>query len=199
LDFSRLRQGEIVAGIGGLALFVFLFLDWFGLGDAGVSGWDSLGGDVTGFIVALAALSGIALGALAAAGSRLNVPVPRGGITAAFGWLTVGIVVWRILATPEGADIKFGLFLGLAAAIAIAVGATIVLREDGYEPLITVPGLTARSSASAAPTATQTTTAAPATGAGRSKPAAKTSAKKAAAKKKAPARKRAAKKRAASS
>jgi hypothetical protein len=157
LDTQRLRQGEIVAGIGGLALFIFLFLDWFGLGDDGVSGWDSLGGDVTGFIVALTAISGIVLGALAAAGSRLNIPIPRGGVTAALGWLTVGIILWRILATPEGADIKFGLFLGLAAAIAIAVGATLVLREDGYEPLVRLPGST-RSEARTEPVGSTTST-----------------------------------------
>jgi hypothetical protein len=157
LDTQRLRQGEIVAGIGGLALFIFLFLDWFGLGDAGVSGWDSLGGDVTGFIVGLTAISGIMLGVLAAAGSRLNIPVPRGGITAALGWLTVGIILWRILATPDEADIKFGLFLGLAAAVAIAVGATLVLREDGYEPLVTLPGVT-RSEARTEPVSSTTST-----------------------------------------
>ena len=32
MDSSRLRTGEIVAGVGGLALFVFLFFDWFGAG-----------------------------------------------------------------------------------------------------------------------------------------------------------------------
>jgi hypothetical protein len=56
LDSSRLRTGEIVAGIAGIALFVFLFFDWFAAGEegfdtGGVSGWDGLGTDVTGFIV----------------------------------------------------------------------------------------------------------------------------------------------------
>lgn len=37
MELSRLRTGEIVAGIGGVALFVFLFFDWFG-GGAEVSG-----------------------------------------------------------------------------------------------------------------------------------------------------------------
>ena len=170
MDTQRLRQGEIVAGIGGLALFIVLFLDWFAVGDAGVSGWDSLGGDVTGFIVALTAISGIVLGVLAAAGSRLNIPVPRGGITAALGWLTVGIIFWRILATPEGADIEFGLFLGLAAAIAIALGATLVLREDGYEPLVKLRGTTGSEARTEPASSTTSAASAPAT---TSSPAAK--------------------------
>jgi hypothetical protein len=66
LDSSRLRTGEIVAGIAGVALFVFPFFDWFAAGEegfdtGGVSGWDGFGTDVTGFIVFLAAAAGPAL------------------------------------------------------------------------------------------------------------------------------------------
>ena len=83
MDSSRLRTGEIVAGIGGLALFVFLFFDWFGGGvhvsgsvlngsarveETGVSGWDALD-DLPGFLIILSGFSGLALAYLAAAGS----------------------------------------------------------------------------------------------------------------------------------
>ena len=143
LDFSRLRTGEIVAGIAGIALFVFLFFDWFAAGEegfdtGGVSGWDGLGTDVTGFIVFLAAVAGPALALLAMAGQKLNVPAPRGTGTAVLGLLTVAIIVWRIFANPG--DLKVGLFLGLAAAIAISAGALMALREDGIEALVSVPG-----------------------------------------------------------
>lgn len=136
MDFSRLRRGEQVAGIGGLALFVFLFFDWF----SGISGWDSLGGDSTGFVVALAAVVAVKFAVLAAMGKRLNVPLPRGGITFALGCLAVLIILWRLVSVPEGAEVDFGYFLGLAAALAISVGALLALREDGWEPLVDVPG-----------------------------------------------------------
>ncbi len=136
MDFSRLRRGEQIAGIGGIALFVFLFFDWF----SGISGWDSLGGDVTGFVVALAAVVAVEFAVLAAMGKRLNVGLPRGGITFALGCLAVLIILWRVISVPEGAEVDFGYFLGLAAAIAIAVGALLALREDGWEPLVDVPG-----------------------------------------------------------
>jgi hypothetical protein len=154
LDFSRLRQGELIAAVGGIALFIFLFLDWFGAGGAKVSGWDALGSDFTGFLVALAAGSGIVLGLLAAAGRKVAIgDLPRGYVTALLGAIAALIIIWRVFATPEGADIEFGLFLGLAAAIAIAVGALLALREDGYEPLVAVGPPARRASSASAPAA----------------------------------------------
>jgi hypothetical protein len=149
----------MVAGIAGIALFVFLFFDWFSAGvegfdTGGVSGWDGLGTDVTGFVVFLAAVAGPALALLAVSGQRFNVPAPRGAGTAALGLLTVAIIVWRIFANPG--DLKVGLFLGLAAAIAIAAGALMALREDGIEALVSVPGGRTRAASASAPPATPT-------------------------------------------
>jgi hypothetical protein len=157
LDSSRLGTGEMVAGIGGVALFVFLFFDWFSAGGAfdeggGISGWDGLGGDFSGFVVALTSVAGATLAVLAMAGRRVNIPVPRGGVTAALGTLSVLIILWRFFANPG--DLKIGIFLGLAAAVAIAVGAVMALREDGVEPLVAVASARARTAAASAPPAT---------------------------------------------
>jgi hypothetical protein len=166
LDFSRLKQGEIIAGLGGIALFIFLFLDWFGAGDAGISGWDSLG-DPSGLIVFLAAVVAVKLAGLAAMGRRLNIGLQRGVITTTIGWLAVVTIIWRIFATPEGADIKFGLILGLAAALAITLGAYMALRENGFEPVVATAGgrtkpAPATSSASAPAATPRRATSAPA-------------------------------------
>ncbi|MGH2957722.1 MAG: hypothetical protein ACRDL6_12095 [Solirubrobacterales bacterium] len=143
MDFSRLRNGEVLAALGGIALFVFLFFDWYGGGEAfgegGISGWDALATDVTGFVVALTAVAGVALALLAAADRRVNAPLPRGCGTAALGALSVAIILWRMLAN-DGLDLKIGIFLGLLAALAIAAGAVIALREDGFEPLVAATG-----------------------------------------------------------
>jgi hypothetical protein len=166
MDFSRLRTGEIVAAAGGLALFVFLFFDWFGGGptfnvdtleETGISGWDALV-DLPGFLIMLAGVSGIALAALAASGRRLNLPMPRGAGTAALGSLAVALILWRMVAGSP--SLKIGIFLGLAAAVAIAVGAIMALREDGIEPLVSVPGGRTRavSTAASAPAATAVAT-----------------------------------------
>jgi hypothetical protein len=168
LDFSRLRNGELIAGIGGLALLVFLFFDWFGGGgvevsgnvatgtatikEAGLSGWDSLT-DLPGFLIILSGVSGIVLAGLAVAGQRVNLGgVPRGGFTAVLGSLAVALVLWEMVAGSR--DLKIGVFLGLAAVAAVAIGALMALREDGYEPLVSVGGGRTRSSSASAPAAT---------------------------------------------
>ena len=60
----------------------------------------------------------------------------------------MAIIVWRIC-QPRGSEGR--LFLGLIAAIAIAAGALMALREDGYEVLVKVPGGTSAAAASAPP------------------------------------------------
>jgi hypothetical protein len=162
LDSSRLRTGEIVAGIAGLALFVFLFFDWFGggaevsgslvngtatLSHPGISGWDALT-DLPGFLIIMSGVAGIALAYLAASGQRVNIPVRRGAITALLGALAVLLILWRMFAGSP--TLKIGVFLGLAAAIAITAGALIALREDGFEPLVAVAGGRTRAAPAAA-------------------------------------------------
>jgi hypothetical protein len=166
LDSSRLRTGELVAGIAGLSLFVFLFFDWFGgaaevsgslvngtatLSHPGISGWDALT-DLPGFLIILAGISGIALAYLAMAGQRVNIPVQRGAITALLGALAVLLILWRMFAGSP--TLKIGVFLGLAAAIAITAGALMALAEDGFQPLVAVPGGRTKAAAASAPAAT---------------------------------------------
>lgn len=163
MDFSRLRQGEIVAGIAGAALIIFLFLPWYSLGieapgvelpdipgidegpiappdvdvDDDASGWDSLT-DIDGFLIAAAGLAGVALALLAGAGRRLNLGgLPRGYMTAGLGALATALIVWRIFAQPiPGSDLEIGIFLGLVAALGVTAGAAMALREGGFEPLV---------------------------------------------------------------
>lgn len=153
MDSSRLRQGEIIAGIGGVALFIFLFLDWFGAGPAEVSGWDGLGADFSGFVVFAAVIAAVTLLALGAMGLRVNVDLPRGLITSVIGTAAVVVILLQIFATPEGADVKFALFLGLAAAVAIALGALMAVREGGFEPLVQAAGSGGPASSAASPPA----------------------------------------------
>jgi hypothetical protein len=168
LDSSRLRTGELVAGIGGVALFVFLFFDWFGggaevsgslvtgtatLSHPGISGWDALV-DLPGFLIILSGVSGIALAYLAMAGQRVNIPLQRGAVTALLGALAVLLILWRMFAGSP--TLKIGVFLGLAAAIAITAGALMALGEDGVQPLVAVAGGRTRAASASAPAATPT-------------------------------------------
>jgi hypothetical protein len=212
LDSSRLRTGELLAGIGGVALFVFLFFDWFGggpevtgsvvngtatLSHPGISGWDALV-DLPGFLIILSGVAGIALAYLAVAGLRVNIPVQRGAVTAALGSLAVLLILWRMFAGSP--TLKIGIFLGLAAAVMITAGALMALAEDGFEPFVAVAGGRTRAAGAGSEpsTATQPVASPAASSAGSASGGAakKPAAKKPAAKKRA-AKKRAAKKRAA--
>jgi hypothetical protein len=180
LDFSKLRTGEIVASLGGVALFVFMFFDWFatdidvpaagqsapGFDDVShgvvakadqptVDGWDALGGDVTGFIVFLAAILAITIGVLALTNRRRGIGgAPWGGPTTAFGVLAFDIIVWRMFAIPPPSDeLKAGVFLGLLAAAAIVAGGYMILREGGLDLLAS--GGSSRSSGSSRTTTTK--------------------------------------------
>jgi hypothetical protein len=205
MDFQRLRTGEIVAGVAGVALLLFLFFDWFGGGveisaggtedvpglgevptppkveQTGVSGWDALT-DFDGFLITLSAIAGITLAGLAAAGKRIRLGgLPRGEVTAFLGSLASLLILWRIFAQPvPGADLKIGIFLGLIAAVGIAVGALMALREDGFEPVIDKPGGRTRSAASSAASSSSKSRSSASTTTKRStarKPAAKSRAK----------------------
>jgi hypothetical protein len=166
LDSSRLRAGELVAGIGGIALFVFLFFDWFGggaevsgslangtatLSHPGISGWDALT-DLPGFLIILSGISGIALAYLALAGQRVNIPVRRGAVTALLGALATLLILWRMFAGSP--TLEIGVFLGLAAAIDITIGALMALGEDGFQPLVAFAGGRTRAASASAPAAT---------------------------------------------
>jgi hypothetical protein len=160
-------------------MFVFLFFDWYRGGAelsgsvgnltltrTGISGWDALT-DLAGFLIILSGVSGIALVGLAATGQRVNIPVRRGMITALLGTLAVLLILWRMVAgTPT---LKVGIFLGLAAAVGIAVGALMALAEDGWEPLVAVPGGRMRAASAGAPSATPTPAPSKAPAATRSK------------------------------
>ena len=138
MDASKLRTGEITAALGGLALFIILFFNWVGAegSDEGLSGWDYLGGDVTGFIVFLAATVAMTLGVLASLERRRPMGNwPWGGPTTALGVLAFDIVIWRLFTVPDGGELKVGIFLGLIAAGAIAVGGYLTLREGGRDLL----------------------------------------------------------------
>jgi hypothetical protein len=194
-----LRTGEIVAGIAGLALFVFLFFDWFGGGtttsgnftiiESSRSGWDSLT-DLPGFLIIMSGVAGIALAYLAASGQRVNIPVRRGATTALLGSLAVLLILWRMFAGSP--TLKIGVFLGLAAAIAITAGALIALTEDGFEPLVAVArGRTraapAAAAAASAPAATPKPRPASAPAKSSSRSGGSTTTKRSTAKKKKPA------------
>jgi hypothetical protein len=110
---SRVTEGELIAALGGIGLFLFLFLDW--LFDA--SAWEAF--DIIDVILAVIALTPPILVGIAMAGERVTLPVDIGTLCFALGAIATTIVLTFIL---EGDDLKIGIFLSLFASIAITYG-----------------------------------------------------------------------------
>jgi hypothetical protein len=123
----RLRDGEWLAGGGGVALLASLFLDWYGGGSA----WASLA--VVDVVLAALALVPIALAVLQATRRSPALPVAFSVLTVPAGALATLLIVFRILVPPGSdtvSDVHRGAWLALAAAIVILVGGWRSMRVE---------------------------------------------------------------------
>ncbi|MEO8687174.1 MAG: hypothetical protein ABI611_03015 [Solirubrobacteraceae bacterium] len=146
MELSRLRPGDILAGVGGVVLLVVMFLDWYAAGGSteiqgqnlkisiGFNAWEAF--SVTDLILALTALSGIALAVLTAGRRSPALPVAAGVITTTLGALATLLVFYRILNQPgpnEFVEVKLGAFLGFLAVLAVAVGGYRATQDEDGE------------------------------------------------------------------
>jgi hypothetical protein len=114
-----MRQGQLIAGAGGVLLFIFLFLPWFGEGGENLSGWQ--GQSSTDIYLLITAV--VAVWALAAGGGAILPGLRINGASALLGGVGTILLVWlTVFDFPEGADRKIGLYLSLLAVAAIAFG-----------------------------------------------------------------------------
>jgi hypothetical protein len=119
MEAMRARQGRLVAGVGGVMLFAFLFLPWFGEGGLSETGWE--GQSSTDVYLMITAV--IAIASAVPLGRELLPGVTPGGAAALMGGVATLILIWlSFLDFPSGADRKIGVYLALFAAIVITVG-----------------------------------------------------------------------------
>ena len=115
MDIDRIGQGERIAAVGGVVLFISLFLNWFG----DVSGWE--GQTTTDLYLAITA--GVAVLAALDAG---DLPLPGMSMNAAaalLGGVATILLIWLVVFDfPEGADRGIGVILALISSAAIAYG-----------------------------------------------------------------------------
>src|SRR5215211_1574150 len=142
MDLRRLRAGEWIAALSGIALLVSLFLPWYGY-EATRPGLQVVGTDVTGWeafavtdvLLAVLASFGPALWIVTASQRTVPVPMALAGLTALAGTLSVVLVVARLLVTvgpggPISTAREVGAWLGLVAAAAFAAGGWLSMRDE---------------------------------------------------------------------
>jgi hypothetical protein len=120
MEPKQVGQGRLVAGLGGLMLFAFLFLPWFSVGDVNATGWQGQSStDIYMLITAMVAV------AAALPGTRaLLVPgVTMSGAATLLGGVATVLLIWlSFIDVPSGEGREVGIYLGLLAAILITAG-----------------------------------------------------------------------------
>jgi hypothetical protein len=147
MDLRRLRTGEIVAAGSALALFVLMFVSWYGLdlGGTGLeeavrrsgidttqSAWQAF--SVLDIFLLLVIILAVGLAALQASQRSAALPVAASVITTVLGIVAAVIVFIRLLDQPgpnEFTTVEWGAYLGFLATVGIAVGGYLSMREEG--------------------------------------------------------------------
>ena len=139
MDANRLSQGQLVAALAAIALFIISFLPWFDISGAVTVGGTTIGGsqnfnlweaenplDVYLLIVILVALVPAVLALL---GDGSDAPMASMATALLAGVGTV-LILYQVLDTHGDLGRKVGLFLGLIACAAIAAGGYLSMQED---------------------------------------------------------------------
>jgi hypothetical protein len=142
--FGRLSQGQIIAAVGAVVLLVAMFLPWTGVSGPSIPAgiqvpqgvstggttenvWKDSTLDVYLLITAVVALLP-ALLALTDASEEFSFVSAATFLLGVVG--TILVIAFLTVDFPDGADRKIGAFIGLAAAIAIAIGGFRAMQEE---------------------------------------------------------------------
>ena len=136
MELDRLRFGDWVMGIGGLAVLLVMFLDWYEVptvvGAVGFNAWESFA--VNDLIIALAALMALTAFVLTAAQPTAAVPLALASLTTLVALAGLVLVVIRVIWTPDIAgvdtDRATGAWLGLVAVTVLAAGCLASIRDE---------------------------------------------------------------------
>ncbi len=117
----------------GVALFVSLFLPWYGAGGDSLTGWEALG--VIDVILALVAACAISVTIATAVMRVAAVPIALDAIATLFGLLALLLVLIRVVDLPDGATSRdVGLWIALLGAAGVFVGGGVAMRDERLSP-----------------------------------------------------------------
>lgn len=163
MDLDRLCNGERVAAVSAILLYVLMSFDWFGVDGSNEnsygtgllplfqshsekSAWEAL--DFISIILLIAIVAALAVAVLHSMDAIDGPPVPVNSVVAILGFLSVLLILFRIVVPPgfDSEAIPLGggheviefegtaqwpMFLALLAAAGIAAGGWLARREEG--------------------------------------------------------------------
>jgi hypothetical protein len=140
---GRLSQGQLIAAVGAIALLVATFLPWIGTGDpslpsgisvpSGVSTstsddlWKGSTLDIYLLVTAVVALLPALMAVTDSAEefSFVSAAAFLLGVVA-----VILVIAYLTVDFPDGAERKYGAFIGLGAAVVIAIGGFLAMQEE---------------------------------------------------------------------
>jgi hypothetical protein len=147
MDFSKLRTGELIAGVCGVLLLIVMFFSWYGIGgsagsilsaaniDTTVNAWKAF--DFIDLLLFVTAIVAIGAAVLAASGRSVALPVAASVVVTVLGIIVTLLVLYRIINQPgpnDVVDVKFGAYLGFLICLGIAVGGFLAMADEGAMP-----------------------------------------------------------------
>lgn len=144
MDVNRLSQGEKIAGVAAVLLFVSMFFAWFGFdtglgeledqfginaGPASVTfnAWESF--DFIDLVLLATVIVAVATAALRA--SDMAVDFPLSTAVVVLGGIATLLVLYRLVDPPGSADREWGAFVGLVLSALVAFGGYRAMQEEG--------------------------------------------------------------------
>jgi len=134
MDFSKLSNGAKMAVVGGALLVINLFLPWYGTLGFSINAFDAEFFAWGGSLLAIAGAVVILLKAMGTRDVAAGQFKPEQLATILAGAGTV-LIALRWLTETE--FVKYGLFLGLAAAAVVTFGAFTSMKDAGLD----LPGM----------------------------------------------------------
>jgi hypothetical protein len=140
---GRLSQGQLIAAVGAIALLVATFLPWIGTGGpslpsgipvpSGVSTstsddlWKGSTLDIYLLVTAVVALLPALMAVTDSAEefSFVSAAAFLLGVVA-----VILVIAYLTVDFPDGAERKYGAFIGLGAAVVIAIGGFLAMQEE---------------------------------------------------------------------
>jgi hypothetical protein len=133
MDPRRLRAGEWIAAASGVVLLVSLFLPWYSVGAESATGWQSL--TAIDVLLAVVAASGVLLAIVTATQRVPALAIALSALVTITGLVGVVLVLIRVLDLPgEASGRRWALWLGLAGAAGIVVGAWLAMHDERLSP-----------------------------------------------------------------
>ncbi len=139
MDADRLSQGQMVAAVSAIALFIFSFLPWFGVsadvvlqgGSENFNLWEAESTlDIYLLITILVALVPAALVLLGGGEDAFPLAPVATALLGAVGTLLIFYQLFDHDFFDVSFSVKVGFFLGLIASAGITVGGYLSMQED---------------------------------------------------------------------